>query len=217
VIHRFVNPKADGADATITQPSNWNDVHKYGFRSVSANATISVTDSVILATAGAGGITLTLPSASANSGAFFLVVRIDTAAGAVTITGTGLSYALNVAGDSVRVYSDGTNWQVERSLDVGGRGTALVDFGAFPGTSDASVVVTGQAGIQAASVVKAWILPAATSDHSADEHLLETLEVFAGNIVAGTGFTIYGVNFNPPSQIDNPFIYGKWNVGWEWV
>jgi hypothetical protein len=25
------------------------------------------------------------------------------------------------------------------------------------------------------------------------------------------------VNFNPPSQIDNPFIYGKWNVGWEWV
>lgn len=25
--HKFVNPKADGADATITRPSNWNDEH----------------------------------------------------------------------------------------------------------------------------------------------------------------------------------------------
>ena len=25
--HPFVNPKADGADATITRPSNWNEMH----------------------------------------------------------------------------------------------------------------------------------------------------------------------------------------------
>jgi hypothetical protein len=209
-IHRYNNPKADGADGTITQPSHWNDVHKYGFRSVSANATVSIVDSVILATAGAGGITLTLPAVS-NTGSFFLIVRVDTAAGAVTITGTGLSYALNVAGDSVRIYSDGSNWQVERALDIGGRGIALLDFGAFPGGSDASVVVTGQSGIQAASTVKAWLQPAVTSDHSADEHIVETLEVFAGNIVAGTGFTIYGVNTSPTIG-----LYGKWNVGWLW-
>lgn len=77
---------------------------------------------------------------------------------------------------------------------MGTQGTATLDFGAFPGVSDANVAVTGQGGIQASSLVEAWILPAATTDHSADEHILETFKVFARDIVAGTGFTIYGVN-----------------------
>ena len=74
------------------------------------------------------------------------------------------------------------------------QGTATLDFGAFPGASDATVVVTGQAGIGAGSLVEAWLIPVATADHSADEHLVETLKVQAGSIVAGTGFTIRGVN-----------------------
>lgn len=71
-------------------------------------------------------------------------------------------------------------------------GTATLDFGAFPGAYDASVAVTGQAGIVAGSVVQATIRPVTTADHSPDEHMLEPLKVFAGNIVAATGFTIYG-------------------------
>jgi hypothetical protein len=63
------------------------------------------------------------------------------------------------------------------------------------------VAVTGQAAILAGSLAEAWIFPAATADHSADEHLVETLKVFAGNVVAGTGFTIYGVN---ASQLNEP-------------
>ena len=27
IVHPFVNPKADGPDATIVRPSNWNDQH----------------------------------------------------------------------------------------------------------------------------------------------------------------------------------------------
>lgn len=73
-------------------------------------------------------------------------------------------------------------------------GTATIDFGAFPGSSHASVVVTGQAGIVAGSVVQAWIRPVATADHSADEHMLETLRVHASDIVAGTGFTVNAFN-----------------------
>lgn len=80
-------------------------------------------------------------------------------------------------------------------------GTATLDFGAFPGKSDASVAVTGQAGIVAGSLVEAWIRPVATADHTADEHMAETLKVFAANIVAGTGFTIYGFN---TSQLNEP-------------
>jgi len=82
-------------------------------------------------------------------------------------------------------------------------GTATLDFGAFPGKSDASVAVTGQTGIVAGSLVEAWIRPVATADHTADEHMAETLKVFAANIVAGTGFTIYGFNTN---QINEPIV-----------
>lgn len=86
---------------------------------------------------------------------------------------------------------------------MGAQGTATVDFGAFPGKSDASVVITGQAGIVAGSLVEAWIRPVDTADHLADEHMIETLKVFAHSIVAGTGFTISMFN---AGQIAEPVI-----------
>ena len=112
-----------------------------------------------------------------------------------------------------------------------GSGVTTVNFGAFPGSSDASVVVTGQAGIVGASQIEAWILPAVTADHSADEHVFDTLKVIAGDIVAATGFTIYGVNTStlnePLTQADRSGsapsvggqgtrLYGAYSVGWVW-
>ncbi len=73
-------------------------------------------------------------------------------------------------------------------------GQTIIDFGTFPGTSDTFVDVTGQAGILSTSFVEAWLVPTATADHSADEHILESIKIIAGNIVAGTGFTIYAIN-----------------------
>lgn len=119
---------------------------------------------------------------------------------------------------------------------MGAQGTAILDFGAFPGKSDASVAVTGQAAIGATSLVEAWIRPEATADHTADEHMLETLKVFAADIVAGTGFTIYGFNtsefFEPlerltgdpdRSSAENPWVggigtrlFGLWTIAWVW-
>lgn len=126
---------------------------------------------------------------------------------------------------------------------MGAQGTADLDFGAFPGTSDASIAVTGQTGIVAGSLVEAWIRPVDTADHSADEHMVETIKVVARDIVAGTGFTIYGVN---TSQLNEPLtphltdrernsqtaipggastpsiggqgtrLYGVWKVAWVW-
>lgn len=84
---------------------------------------------------------------------------------------------------------------------MGASGITTIDFGAFPGKSDASVDVTGQATIVAGSLVEAWIRPVDTADHTADEHMLETLKILAGNIVAATGFTIYGFN---TSQLNEP-------------
>lgn len=91
-------------------------------------------------------------------------------------------------------------------------GTALLDFGSFPGKSHASVAVTGQTGILAASsFVECWISPAATTDHTVDEHVVESIKVVAGNIVDNTGFTIYGVNLLAKGR-----LYGKFNVAWVW-
>jgi hypothetical protein len=114
---------------------------------------------------------------------------------------------------------------------MGASGTTTIDFGAFPGKSDTSVAVTGQAAIISGSLVEAWIRPEATADHTADEHWVETLKVVAGNIVAATGFTIYGMN---TSQLnETPFgwnsgqaksgqagkgtrLYGLFTVAWVW-
>lgn len=111
---------------------------------------------------------------------------------------------------------------------MGAQGTATLDFGAFPGSSHASVAVTGQASIVAGSLVEAWIRPDATDDHSADEHMLETIKVVARDIVASTGFTIHGINSSEVNENFPPYrdardgrgagtrIYGQWTVAWVW-
>lgn len=90
-------------------------------------------------------------------------------------------------------------------------GNATVSFGAAPTwRTDASVTITGQTGILVTSYVEAWIRLEATADHSVDEHRVEPLKVTAGNIVAGTGFTIY-------MDAGNYGVYGDWKVNWVWV
>lgn len=83
---------------------------------------------------------------------------------------------------------------------MGASGSVEVNFGAFPGQSDASATIIGQAAILAGSLVEAWIMPRATADHSEDEHTVEPLRAFALNIVAGTGFTVRVVNDNRLSE-----------------
>jgi hypothetical protein len=82
-------------------------------------------------------------------------------------------------------------------------GEIEIDFGAFPGKSDASVTVTGQTNILATSRIEAWVMPAATADHTADEHMVETIKAFAdrSSIVVGTSFVIKAFN---TSQLNEP-------------
>jgi hypothetical protein len=95
---------------------------------------------------------------------------------------------------------------------MGAQGTATLDFGAFPGTPQASIAVTGQTGILSTSLVEAWIFPpGGTVDHSEDEHIVENFSVIAAKIVAGTGFTIFGESLPPSIN-----IYGTWKIAWCW-
>lgn len=88
------------------------------------------------------------------------------------------------------------------------QGTTTLDFGAFPGASDASVVVSGLTG--SPTLAEAWLWPVDTVDHLADEHLYETIAVRAGPI-SGGAFTIYAWN---TSQLNEPLepIKGSRNV-----
>ena len=101
----------------------------------------------------------------------------------------------------------------------GGSGAVLVDFGAFPGTDSASVVITGQSGIISTSNVYAWVAPAVTADHSVDEHFLIAPQIYVSTIVAGTGFTITAVALEPDTASSvgrGPVTYGKFNLNWRY-
>ena len=132
-------------------------------------------------------------------------------------TGTVLGRSTVGTGD-VEVLTLGANMTLIAGVlnsipGVGGSanvGTTSLTFGAFPGSTDTSVAVTGQAGIVAGSVVMASIRPVATAAHSADEHLAEEIDISAGNIVAGTGFTIY-------AKTRNRRLYGSYAVAWTWA
>lgn len=181
---------------------------------------------------GAGTITqLTAPMVTQDEG-------VQVALNTKTMNFAGAGVTATAVGETVTVNIPGV-------VNAATTGTVEVDFGAFPGASDASVAVTGQAGILAGSIVECWLRLAATTDHTADEHLVETIKVSCGNIVAGTGFTIYAVNTN---QVNEPLtpaygtnnstisgatlpssiqtnqrggsgtrLWGKWSVQWRWV
>lgn len=89
-------------------------------------------------------------------------------------------------------------------------GTAVVDFGAAPGSDTASVPVTSQGSIAAGSLVEAWVRPVATAAHSVDEHCMGQVDFYASDIVGATGFTIRGVGRNGR-------LVGTFNVNWAWV
>ena len=107
-------------------------------------------------------------------------------------------------------------------------GTASLDFGAHPGSGHAKVVITGQTGIVSGSLVEAWLRPEDTANHKHDEHIVVPMRVTAGNIVAGTGFTIHGYMLDPGGQSEDHKggsgytragrtgrrTSGVWNVAW---
>lgn len=90
-------------------------------------------------------------------------------------------------------------------------GAATLNFGAAPGSSTTTAAVTGQTGIVVGSRVRAWI-QGSTADHNAYEHstiLPMMVDLGIGDIVAGTGFTIYAST--------EMRLTGTIAVKWEWA
>ena len=144
----------------------------------------------------------------APTNAQYVVLALDGSLTAerVLTAGTGISITDGGAGGPVTVASTVTPGTLVTS------GSATLAFGASM-AQEASVAVTGQTGILVGSKVWAWLVPTATTQHSADEIMVNPVAVFAGNIVAGTGFTIYGNAYNLPGSQ----AYGDYTVAWAWV
>jgi hypothetical protein len=116
------------------------------------------------------------------------------------VTGESASYVCTTATLGAAV------WQ--RIVGAHG-GVAVVDFGPYPGKTDAQLAVIAQPLIAATSSLRASIALVATADHSVDEHRVNPLYISAGSIVPGTGFTVY-------AQALQSREYGEWSVSWSW-
>ncbi len=74
-------------------------------------------------------------------------------------------------------------------------GDAVLDFGATP-SAEATVTVTGQAGVLSTSTVDAFFQGSSTADNSLTDHRFAAvaLKLLVADIVDGVGFTVYATS-----------------------
>jgi hypothetical protein len=74
-----------------------------------------------------------------------------------------------------------------------GTGTATIDFGAHPGSNEASVVVSGIGTIGGSARAEAFLMRSTSADHTANDHAYAAalMGLTCGDVTAATGFTIY--------------------------
>ncbi len=89
-------------------------------------------------------------------------------------------------------------------------GAGVIDFGAYPGSNEASLIIYGQTDILADSETDAWISAVATADHTLGDHTYAAalVGVSTGTLAAGTGFTIYARSVEK--------MQGTFTVQWAW-
>lgn len=209
---------------STTWEVSWTDIDKSGTTSAlpgSAQGTVSSATTTTIVSAPGASIYRIITSLSirATGGSQGVSVQKDV---------SGTNYPIipaTLATDESLHYEDGDGWYVmdatgsrkgigatgAAGTDGGGTvlgsGTAIIDFGS--GSSHATVDVTGETAILSNSLVYVWIKPEATADHSADEHMVETIKVHASDIVAGDGFTIHGFNTSELFEMINEPTHGR--------
>lgn len=92
-----------------------------------------------------------------------------------------------------------------------GQGTAIIDFGAAPGSNEASIAVS-DASVSGTSKAEAYIMADDTSvDHTANDHryVINWLRPVCGTPSAGVGFMIYGYSTEK--------LAGKFTLRYVWA
>jgi hypothetical protein len=95
-----------------------------------ANYTLTASDSIVLADATSGALTMTLPTAVGASGRTYTIKKVDSSSNAVTVATTSSqtieaasTYSLASRWKSITVASDGANWITLSSSSGGSSGT----------------------------------------------------------------------------------------------
>lgn len=114
---------------------------------------------------------------------------------------------------------------------MGAQGSAVLDFGTFPGSNVATVDVAA-AGVVSTSAVEAWLGTTATADHTDIDHIAAPMKV-VGAYLSDDNIRIYGVNTNDvmppleqepargraggvPGRPPAPMFVGQFSVSWVW-
>ena len=89
-------------------------------------------------------------------------------------------------------------------------GSIAIDFGAAPGSNEASVAVA-DTNILGASITSAWIAAQASSNHTVQDHTYAAalIGISTGAPTAGVGFTIYARSTGK--------VTGQFTLNWVWV
>ncbi len=122
--------------------------------------------------------------------------------GATGITGaTGLTGATGPTGATGATGANAVN-----------TGTAIIDFGNYPGSNEATIAITGLTNILSTSIVILEIPADATSvDHTASDHRYFTTfaNLTSSTPITGFGFAIYSTSTQQ--------MQGKWTVQYSWT
>lgn len=143
--------------------------------------------------------------ASALTGKTYNALTLTAQTNGFTVSGGTSSKTLTVANDAS---VSGTN---TGDQTLAAFGTAIIDFGSFPGSNEATVTVTGQTAILATSKAQVFIMADDTSfDHTANDHrwAAALVSLTCGTPTLGTGFPIYA---NSLEQLQ-----GTFSVRWTW-
>jgi hypothetical protein len=86
---------------------------------VSADTTLTTSNHVVLVNAGAGDVTISLPTAVNNTGLHFIIKKLDASENLVIINADGvevidesITAEIDIQFDAFRIVSDGSNWQI---------------------------------------------------------------------------------------------------------
>ena len=90
-------------------------------------------------------------------------------------------------------------------------GSAVIDFGAYPGSNEASVTITGQAAILSTNSAEAWLMAESQDVHTVNDATYAALltSVSCGIPTAASGFTIYARSTEK--------LQGQFKVRWVWA
>lgn len=177
-------------------------------RTTTSSGAVAGLDDLVQVDATSGPLTQTLETAVGCPGRRHVIKKVDASGNAVTVACTGAetidgaaAVVLAAQYDTLEVISNGTIWRALSAYPSSGggggttinSGSATLDFGAFPGSSEASVAVAAPA---VAAGTKAWAYfrgdDTATGHTAADHRYAAALVALSVEVAAGVGLTIYG-------------------------